>query len=88
MKKSRFSEPEIFKILKSGESGVPVAELCRQYKMSTASYYQWRSKYGGMDLPMIKRLRELEEENRRLKKMYAEVSMDKAVLQEIIEKKL
>lgn len=88
MKRSRFSESEIFKILKSGENGVPVGELCRTYKMSAATFYQWRSKYGGMDLPMMRRLKELEEENRRLKKMYAEVSMDKAVLQEIIEKKL
>ena len=88
MKRSRFSESEIFKILKLGESGVPVAELCRSHKISAPTFYQWRSKYGGMDLPMMKRLKELEEENRRLKKMCAEVSMDKAVLQEIIEKKL
>ena len=88
MKRSRFSESEKFKILKMGESGVPVAELCRTHKISAPTFYQWRSKYGGMDLPMMKRLKELEEENRRLKKMYAEVSMDKVVLQEIIEKKL
>lgn len=88
MKKSKFSESEIFKILKLGENGMPVAELCREHKISAPTYYNWRSKYGGMDLPMMKKMKELEEENRRLKKMYAEVCMDKEVLQEIIEKKL
>jgi len=88
MKKGKHSEAEIFKILKIGESGLSVAEICREYKISQPTYYSWRSKYGGMDLPMMKKLKELEEENRRLKKMYAEVCMDKEVLQEIIEKKL
>ena len=88
MKKSKFSETEIFKILKLGENGVSVAELSREYKMSQATFYGWRAKYGGMDLPMVKKLKSLEEENRRLKKMYAEVCMDKEVLQELIEKKL
>jgi len=88
MKKSRFSESEIFKILKASENGMRVAEISRQYGISQATFYAWRSKYGGMDLPMIKKLKELEDENRRLKKMYAEVSMDKEVLQELIEKKL
>ena len=88
MKRSKFSESEIFKILKLGESGVSAPELCRQYKVSQATFYAWRSKYGGMDLPMIKKIKNLEEENRRLKKMYAEVCMDKEVLQELIEKKL
>jgi putative transposase len=88
MKKSEHSESEIFKILKAAESGLKVTDISRQYGISGATFYSWRSKYGGMDLPMIKRLKELEDENRRLKKMYAEVSMDKEVLQEIIEKKL
>lgn len=88
MKKSKFSEAEIFKILKAQESGMKVVDISRQYKISAATFYGWRSKYGGMDLPMMKQLKELEEENRRLKKMYAEVCMDKEVLQEIIEKKL
>ena len=88
MKKGRHSESEVFKILKAAESGLKVAEISRQYGISSATFYAWRSKYGGMDLPMIKRLKELEDENRRLKKMYAEVSMDKEVLQELIEKKL
>jgi putative transposase len=88
MKKSKFSESEIFKILKSHENGMKVSDLSRQHGISSATFYGWRSKYGGMDLPMLRRVKELEEENRRLKKMYAEVSMDKMVLQEIIEKKL
>lgn len=88
MKRSKYTDAQIFKILKAGESGMPTAEICRTYQVSQATYYAWRSKYGGMDLPMVKKLKELEEENRRLKKMYAEVCMDKEVLEEIIEKKL
>lgn len=88
MKKSRFSEAEIFKILKAHENGVKVTDISRQYGVSSATFYGWRSKYGGMDLPMIKKMKALEEENRRLKKMYAEVCMDKEILQEVIEKKL
>lgn len=88
MKKSKFSEAEIFKILKAHESGMKVSEISRQYGVSQATFYVWRSKYGGMDLPMMKKLKELEDENKRLKKMYAEVSMDKQILQEAIEKKL
>jgi putative transposase len=88
MKQGKHSEAEIFKILKIGETGMPVVEICREYKISQGTYYKWRSKYSGMDLPMMKKLKELEEENRRLKKMYAEVCMDKEVLQELIEKKL
>jgi len=88
MKRSKFSEAEIFKILKQGEAGMGTADLCREYKIGQATYYNWRAKYGGMDLPMMRKMKDLEEENRRLKKMYAEVCMDKEVLQEIIEKKL
>lgn len=72
MKKTKFSESKIFQILKEAESGVPVPELCRKYGFSNASFYNWRSKYGGMDVSSMRRLKELEEENRRLKKMYAE----------------
>lgn len=88
MKRSRHSETEIFRMLKQVEGGVTVAEICRSNGISQATFYAWRSKYGGMEISMMKRLRELEEENRRLKKMYAEVSMDKIILQEIVEKKL
>ena len=72
MKKSRYSDSQIINILKEAEAGVPVPELCRIHGMSSASFYKWRSKYGGMDASMMSRLKELEDENRRLKKMYAE----------------
>ncbi len=87
MKKSRFSESQIFSILKEAEAGVPVAELCRKQGMSDASFYKWRAKYGGMDVSMMTRMRELEEENRRLKKMYAESQMDAEILREAMAKK-
>jgi putative transposase len=88
MKKSRFSESQIFKILKEAENGVPVPELCREYGMSSAAFYQWRSKYGGMDVSMMSRLKELEQENKQLKKMYAESQLKAEVLKEVLEKKL
>ena len=72
MKKSRFSEGQIMAILKQREAGVSVADLSREHNISTALIYQWRSKYGGMDASMMRRLKELEAENARLKKMYAE----------------
>ena len=87
MKKSRFSDSQILAILKQAEGGVPVPELCREHGMSSASFYKWRSKFGGMDASSMARLKELEEENRRLKKMYAEVQLQKDILTEAIEKK-
>ena len=69
MKKSRYSDSQIIAIIKQAEAGTPVPELCREHGMSSASFYKWRSKYGGMDTSMIKRMKELEDENRRLKKM-------------------
>ena len=74
MKKTKFSESKIFKILKEAEPGVPVPDLCRQYGFSNSSLYNWRSKYGGMDVSSMRRLKELEEENRRLNKMYADTN--------------
>ena len=72
MKTSRFTEPQIITILRQAEGGVPVAELCREHGMSTALFYKWRSKYGGMDASMIAQMKAIEDENRRLKKMFAE----------------
>lgn len=69
MKKSRYSDSQIMAILKQSEEGTPVPELCREHGMSTATFYKWRAKYGGMDASLMARLKELEDENRRLKKM-------------------
>ena len=87
MKKSRYSDSQIMAILKQAEAGVPVPELCREHGMSSATFYNWRAKYGGMDVSMMKRLKELEEENRRLKKMYAEERLKNEIVQEALEKK-
>ncbi len=87
MKKPRHSESKIFQILKEAESGVPVPELCRKHGMSDASFYNWRAKYGGMKASDMKRLKELEEENRRLKKMYAEAQMDAEILKDALSGK-
>jgi putative transposase len=87
MKKSRFSETQIMTILKQAEGGVPVPELCREHGMSNASVYKWRAKYGGMDASLISRMKALDDENRRLKKMYAERSMQNDVLKEALGKK-
>jgi len=87
MKKSRYPESQIFQILKEAEAGVPVPELCRKHGMSNASFYKWRSKYGGMDVSNMKRLKELEQENTRLKKMYAEEKLKAEIISEALEKK-
>ena len=88
MKKSRYTEAQIVKILKEVEAGRLVKEVCREYGISDATYYNWKAKYGGMESSDIKRLKDLEEENRRLKQMYAELSLDHKILKEIVEKKL
>ena len=88
MRRSRFSDSQIMAILKQAESGVPVADLCREHGMSSGLFYQWRSKYGGMDASMMKRLKELEAENARLKKMYAEERIKAELRQEALEGKL
>lgn len=87
MKKSRYSDSQILAILKQAEAGTPVPELCREHGMSSATFYKWRTKYGGMDASMMARLKELEDENRRLKKMYAESQMQTDVLKEAMRKK-
>jgi len=87
MKKSRYSDSQILAILKQNEAGVPVPELCREHGMSSATFYKWRAKYGGMDASLMKRMKELEEENHRLKKMYAEERLKADIVQEALTKK-
>ena len=88
MKKSRYSDSQILNILKQAEAGVPVPALCREHGMSSATFYKWRAKYGGMDLSLMRRMKELEAENQRLKKMYAEERLKAEILQEALEKNL
>lgn len=88
MRKSKFSPEQIAKILKEFESGKSVPEISREYGISTTSFYKWRSKYAGMNSLELKRLKSLEEENRRLKQMYATLALDHQMAKEIIEKKL
>lgn len=88
MKKSKFTESQIVGILKQQESGRTVADICREYGISQATFFNWKSKYGGMDVSSLKRLKELEEENMKLKKMYAEKSLQNEALKDLIEKKL
>ena len=87
MKKSRFSEHQILQILNQAEAGTPVAELCREHGISSATFYNWRSKYGGMDASMMARMKELEAENWRLKKMYAEERRKAEIVQEALARK-
>lgn len=88
MKRSRFSEPKIISILKEGEAGRSPQDICREYGISNATYYNWKAKYGGMDVSSLKRLKDLETENRRLKQMYADLSLQNVAMKDIIEKKL
>lgn len=87
MKQSRYSDSQIMSILKQAESGIPVPTLCREHGMSSATFYKWRAKYGGMDTSMIARVKELEAENARLKKMYAEEKLKALIIQEAMAKK-
>ncbi|WP_164521483.1 transposase [Iodobacter ciconiae] len=87
MKSSRFTDSQIITILKQAEGGSPVAELCREHSFSSATFYKWRAKFGGMDASMMARLKELEDENRRLKKMYAEERLKAEIVREALEKK-
>ena len=87
MKTTRKSDSQIMQILSQARSGVPVPELCREHGMSSATFYKWRSKYGGMDTSMITRLKELEAENARLKKMYADERLKAMIVQEALTKK-
>ena len=88
MKKSRFTEEQIAYALKQAELGTAVAEICRKMGVSEATFYNWKKKYGGHGPSELKRLRQLEEENRKLKQLVADLSLDKAMLQEVVAKKL
>jgi len=87
MKSSRHTDQQIIAILKQHESGIPVADLCREHGIGNSTLYKWRAKYGGMDAPMIKEIKELRAENARLKKMYAEEKLKAEIAREAIEKK-
>lgn len=87
MKTPRFSEKQIINILKQAEAGSPVPALCREHGMSSATFYKWRAKFGGMDASMMSRMKELEDENRRLKKMYAEERLKAEMVTEALQKK-
>ena len=88
MSKSKYAEHQIVGALKQAEAGVAVKDICRELGASAATFYQWRSKYGGMDASDLKRMKALEEENRRLKQMYADLSLDHKILKDIVERKL
>ena len=87
MKKSKFTESQIIKIVNEADAGVPVPDVCRKHGISTSTFYKWRAKYGGLDASQLKRLRKLEDENRRLKQMYADLSLDHEILKDIVAKK-
>lgn len=88
MKKSRFSEQQIAFVLRQAEEGTPIAEVCRKAGISEACFYAWRKKYGGLMPSEMKRLKQLEEENQRLKKLVADLSLDKEMLQDVIRRKI
>ena len=87
MNKSRFTDSQILAVLKQAEAGSPVPELCREHGISSATFYKWRSKFGGMDASLMARMKELEDENRRLKKLYVEAQLSTDLLKEALAKK-
>jgi putative transposase len=88
MKKSRFTESQIVAILKEGESGVDIGQLTRKHGISRATYFNWRSKYGGVTVNELKRMKELEAENSKLKRMYAEMALENAAIKDVLSRKL
>ena len=88
MRKSKFTESQIMAILGEGEAGLPVAEVCRKHGISNATYYQWKSKYAGMSVGELKRVKDLEAENSRLKRMYAELALEHAAIKDVLSRKL
>ena len=88
MKKTRYTESQIIKVLNEVEGGRMVKDVCREYGISDATYYNWKSKYGGMTASDVKKLKELEDENRRLKRMYANLSLQHEALKDVVDKKL
>lgn len=87
MRKSRFSEEQIVMALRQGEAGTPVEEICRRLGVSQATYFRWKKTYGSLGVPELRELRELRDENRRLKQLVADLSLDKSILQEALQKK-
>ena len=87
MKKSRFTESQIISILKEADAGQKIEDLCRAHGISTATYYNWKAKYGGMEASDVRRLKELEDENSRLKRMYADLSLTHEATKDLIKKK-
>lgn len=88
MRTSKFTETQIVSILKQADAGIPVKDICRQAGISTATYYQWKSKYGGLEASELRRVKELEAENAKLKRMYAELALDNVAMKDLIAKKL
>lgn len=88
MKKSKFSESQIVGILREGEAGVPVAQILRKHGISHATYYNWKSKYGGASITELRRLKDLEAENAKLKRMYADMALENAAIKEVLSRKL
>ena len=87
MKRTRFSEQQIISVLKEAESGVKVADLCRHHGVSQSTFFNWKSKYGGLEVSELRRIKQLEDENRRLKKMFADLSLEHHALKDVMSKK-